>query len=66
MKDYKPTIYDCELEKCSFGYHTPVNRICKNRDLPSRMYDTKFGKVCINCHRVLEQEGAIRVRKSKK
>ena len=43
-----------KLVKCQFGYHTPINRICKGRELEERMYDTKFGKICINCYRLLD------------
>ena len=46
-----------ELVKCEFRYHTPDNRWCKNREVKDRMYNTKYGVICVNCYKILETKG---------
>lgn len=46
--------YSQKFIRCEYNYNTPTNRHCLYQDFESQMIDTKYGKVCWPCHRIIE------------
>ena len=50
-------MYSHKMIKCEFGFHAPG--YCKVIDFEERMYDSKIGKVCCNCDRIMRSGSLI-------